>query len=255
MIIVDCKWDKANLGENVCEVSVPVDEVFDETELDNLDNVFSYQVVKVATGNVSYMLKLQQMGFSLIETQINWTTRIIDFNRSHQLIERFSSAITFEDISTNEDLDDLLSHIDYNMFSTDRISLDPQYGPAVGRRRYCNWIRNEFENSSAYIAFILLDGMKIGFFMLNVKEKRAYGSLAGIFKKYQDMGFGILTSSSMPLYILDRKLDVKVYDTSTSSNNTSNTKIYSMLGFQIKSMNYVFIKHHTSNKNRIYDTL
>ena len=243
MNIVDCYWELANLGENVCEVTVESECEFKSDVIDALDRNYSYQVIKVAAGNVPFILELQKKGFSLIETQINWTTKIKEFNISHPLIKRFSPSLAFEDIANIDDFEEMLTNIDDTMFSTDRIALDPIYGCKVGRNRYCNWMRKEFGKDSFYFAYINYEGTRIGFMMLKANNQRGHGVLAGIFKKYQEMGFGVLTSSSMPLYIIDRKIDVKVYETSTSSNNTANTKIYSTLGFQLKSMAYVFIKH------------
>lgn len=243
MNIVDCYWEQKNLGERVCEVTVSQEESFDSGVINKLDDAYSYQVVKVAAGNVPFILELQKCGFSLIETQIDWIAKMKDFNSSHPLINRFTPSLAFEDIKDEKLFEEMLSHIDNRMFSTDRIALDPKYGFAVGRSRYCNWMRAEFWKKSSFFAYIAFEGTRIGFLMLRVNEKRGHGALAGIFKEYQDMGFGVLTASSMPLYILNRKLDVKIYETSTSSNNTANTKIYSTLGFQLKSMHYVFVKH------------
>lgn len=243
MDIIDCTWEIDNIGERTCEVLVSANDEFNLAEIEKLENCFSYQVIKVAAGNVPYLLKLQNSHFSLIETQIDWVTKMVDFNYHHPLVSRFLPSLSFEDITSDVELENLLSHIDNNMFSTDRIALDPLYGLAVGRKRYCNWIRTEYMKNSSFIAYICVDKEKVGFLMLKVDKQRGHGALAGIFKEYQELGFGVLTSSSMPLYILDRNLDVKRYETSTSSNNTVNTKIYSTLGFQLKTMNYVLIKH------------
>lgn len=245
MNIVDCFWEQINLGERVCEVTVSPEESFDAEVINSLADSYSYQVVKVAAGNVPFILELQKKGFQLIETQIDWVTKMKDFDSNHPLIHRFIPSLAFEDIVDEVTFENMLTRIDDKMFSTDRIALDPQYGFTVGRKRYCNWMRTEYGNDSAYFAYITLEGIQIGFMMLRINELRGHGILAGIFKEYQDMGFGVLTSSSMPLYILDREMNVKTYETSTSSNNTSNTRIYSTLGFQLNAMKYVFIKHLT----------
>lgn len=243
MNIVNCTWEQMNLGENVCEVTVSSNEAFCFDIIKALEKDYTYQVVKVEAGNVPFILELQKLGFVLIETQLDWTTKMKDFNQNHPLIERFRPILTFQNIKSEEEFNKMLSMIDNNMFSTDRIALDPKYGMAVGRNRYCNWMQAEYSLSKSYFAYIIVEGTKVGFLMLRNNNGRAHGALAGIFKEYQDLGFGILTSSSMPLYILDMGLGFKHYETSTSSNNTANTKIYSTLGFQLKSMHYVFIKH------------
>ena len=243
MDIVNCKWEIANLGERVCEVTLSPGEDLDFPTIDNLRRDFSYQVVKVPAGNVTASIKLQEWGFIMIEAQMDWIVKIKDFNCTHPLISRLTPTLSFEDIESEDELEKMLSHIDNNMFSTDRIALDTRYGKEVGRNRYCNWIRSEFEKRTSFIAYINYEGIDIGFLMLKVTNNRGHGALAGIFREYQNMGFGVLTSSSMPLYILRNNLSAKTYETSTSSNNTSNTKIYTSLGFHMKSMHYVFIKH------------
>ena len=246
MVFVDCFWEKGNLGERVCELTYAQDEVFCPDVIDRLSDTYSYQVIKVAAGNVPFILELQKKEFSFIETQIDWIVKLKDFNTGHPLIGRFLPSLLFEDIKDTLIFEEMLSRVDEGMFSSDRIALDPHYGFDVGRNRYCNWMRNEFGKESSFFSYITYDGTRIGFLMLKVNNSRGHGALAGIFKEYQDLGFGILTASSMPLYIIDRSLDVKVYETSTSSNNTANTKIYSTLGFQLKSMHYVFVKHAAS---------
>lgn len=247
MNIVNCTWEQKNLGEKVCEVTVSSNEEFGLDIIKDLEKDYTYQVVKVEAGNVPFILALQKQGYALIETQIDWMTKMKEFNQNHPLIERFRPILEFQDIIAEEDFNQMLSMIDDNMFSTDRIALDPKYGMSVGRKRYCNWMQTEFLQNKSVFAYIIVEGTKVGFLMLRNNNGRAHGALAGIFKEYQDQGFGVLTSSSMPLYILDNGLGFKLYETSTSSNNTANTKIYSALGFQLKSMHYVFIKHLTDN--------
>ena len=243
MNIVNCIWEKINLGEDACEVSVDVNESFNEQAFAELDNKYTYQVVKVPAGNVAFSLDIQKYGFQLIETQLNWMTRMKDFNYNHSLLERFNTILSFEDITTEKELECLIDSIDDNMFSTDRVACDPYYGFSIGRKRYVNWIKSAFANHTSTIAYICIEGIKVGFIMFRNNKNRVNGELGGIFKKYQDLGFGILTSSSIPLYVLSHKMSIKMYETATSSNNPSNTKIYSTLGFQIKSMHYVFVKH------------
>lgn len=243
MNIVDCIWEQENLGERVCEVTVNIDEDFEFDAVSELDKQYTYHVIKVAVGNVPYILQLQKLGYSLIETQLDWSTKIKDFNINQPLLERLRPILSFQEIIDIEDFDGMLSQINDNMFSTDRIALDPHYGMVIGRKRYCNWMTSEFKKKTSLFAYIILDGTRVGFLMLTVKGQKGHGALAGIFKEYQDMGFGILTSSSMPLYIIEKGLNVKTYETSTSSNNVANTKFYTTLGFQLKSMHYVFVKH------------
>lgn len=243
MKLTDCFWEEKNLGERVCEVTVEDGESFDCEPFLDLDNRYTYQVVKVPTGNISFNLGLARLGYFHIETQLNWIKKVRDFNFDNELIVRLEDNLSFQDVICEEDLSLLLNKISDGMFSTDRVAMDPKYGLSIGRTRYCNWIKSEFALKSSYISFICIEDIPVGFLMLKVNGKKGYGSLGGIFKQYQNMGLGVLTVSSFLLYIRDRSLDVTSYYTSTSSNNPSNFRIYNKLGFDLSSMTYVYIKH------------
>lgn len=243
MKLTDCFWERKNLGENVCEVTVEDGESFDSEPFLDLNSRYTYQVIKLPTGNISFNTGLARLGYFHIETQLNWVKKVRDFDFCNELIVRLEDNLSFKDVISEEDLSLLLNKIDDDMFSTDRIALDPQYGLAIGRIRYCNWIWSEFTNKSSYISFICIEGTPVGFLMLKVNGRKGYGLLGGIFKQYQNMGLGVLTASSFLLYIRVRALDVSSYYTTTSSNNPTNFRIYNKLGFDLSSMTYVYIKH------------
>lgn len=246
MNIIDCYWELDNFGEKVAEVVVDNHDVFDRTVFHSINVNYQYVVVKVPMNMLSFNFGLTEMGYTMIETQINISKRYKDFNFEDRLVKNVYPHVSTTQISTMEELEDIISKITPDMFSTDRIYLDPYFSHEVSSKRYINWMRKDFDNGKAIIVKTFYDEINVGFSFSHIDDDGTkHGLLGGIYEKYQDMGLGIMTTCLAFIMAKKNNCGFKIIRTAVSSNNPHVWQFYNYLGFKIDKMSYVFVKHNT----------
>lgn len=244
MKIVDCVWEIKNLGERVCEISIDLEDSFDEGFITSSVKDFDYQVIKVPMNMPDFNIGLSNLGFTLIENQINISKKFEDFDFDDRLVKYMIKHIDEKVITTESELDDILNQITPDMFSTDRIYLDPHFGKEASMRRYTNWIRTEFVNNASIVTKNYFDGREVGFGMYRDNNGNRVGLLGGIYESGQAEGFGLMTGCISFLAGKKYNKPFKLINTTISSNNVPMVQIYNYLHFKIDSMRYVFVKHN-----------
>jgi len=244
MKVVDCVWEIKNLGERVCEISIDQEDSFDDGQIVGSTKGFDYQVIKVPMNMPEFNIGLGNLGFTLIETQINISKKYEDFDFDDRLVKYMIKHIDEKVITTENELDDILNQITPNMFSTDRIYLDPHFSKDASMRRYINWIRTEFVNKTAIITKSFFDEREVGFGMHRDNNGNRIGLLGGIYECGQAEGLGLMTGCIGFLAGKKYSKPFKLINTAISSNNVPMVQIYNYLQFKIDSMRYVFIKHN-----------
>ena len=241
MKITDCFWEKRNLGDKVFEISIENEDSIDANLLKEYSDI-DYLVIKVPVNKTDINFLLGSLGFSLVEMQMEMTVLMKDFNFDHKLIKWVLPYVEFRSVNNQAELLDLLSNIKTSMFSTDRICLDPYYGAEKGCIRYKNWIQDEFDKKTSNILEFCYRGKNVGFMMYREAEITR-GLLGGIYPEYQQLALGLLTPSSLPLYVMKRGLPIKKITANISSNNKPVWELYESFGYQVKNPQYVFVKH------------
>ena len=142
-------------------------------------------------------------------------------------------------VANGTELKQIFDAIDGGMiFRTDKISLNPRFGPMVAARRYGNWMRDEIAREDTY-PYIISRGCKaIGFSVLKYSNNDSViGLLSGLMDASRFAGLGIY----LGYYTVEaaRKMGAKRVKAHISSNNPSVMKVNQMLGYQIESMHYV----------------
>lgn len=245
MKITDCFWELKNLGKTVAEISIEKGDVFDAAIFLDIDTRYQYVVVKVPVNMITFNFGLAPMGYSLIETQINVSKRYKDFNFDDRLVRNVYPHVNTERISSEAELEEIVNQITPDMFSTDRIYLDPHFSRDASSKRYINWIRSDYEQGKAIVVKTYYDEINVGFGFDHIDDDGVkHGVLGGIFEKYQDMGLGIMTAGLPFMMARKRNNPLKVFRTSISSNNPNVWQFYNYLGYKIDKMNYVFVKHN-----------
>ena len=235
MKIVDCFWEKTNLDCRVAEVSATPDDDFSEETLSDLEKNYDYIVLKFAVADYKHYLLAAKHQYAFIETQLTLQKRMKDWCLSpsdSRLLKDFS----IEDVSDNSKLLEILDKIDGNMFTTDRIYLDPEFGPKYSTQRYKNWIKSAFEKGASLQKF-LYRNKEIGFGIARIEDNVMYGILGGL---YSGMGLGIIAPTYPLLY---QKKDFEWFRPKISMNNTPVLRLYNHFKFEIINTEYVFVKH------------
>ena len=244
MKLTDCVWELENLGRRVCEIIVEADDIFDENEIIEKTKAFDYVVIKVGMACPAFNFGLTQLGFTMVETQLNISKKFKDFNFEDRLVKRLLPHVDIKIVTSYKDLDGIINRITPDMFSTDRIYLDPRFEKSSSMIRYSNWIRTEFQRNTSIIKEILYDGVAIGFDMQRENNGIVSGLLGGIYEGEQAAGYGLLTASSRFLSAKTKESPFVKMRTSISSNNIPMLQIYNYLHFIIDNMTYVFVKHN-----------
>jgi len=240
MKIIDCPWELANLDCRVAEISVNADEEIDKNAIHELESKYDYLVLKVQSGKMLHNIIAADMGFVLAETQMEMVKNKRDWHlEDDALTKRLMEQLTVEPITTEEGLDELLSLITDDMFNTDRIYLDPEFGPKYSARRYKNWTRTEWERGTMLYKY-LFRGKYVGFSLAKKHEDDLVCLLAGCFRQYQNTGIGLWIPLVPELY---PNMEYKRYTTRISTNNIPVWRMYNHQKYEVAGFDYVFIKH------------
>ena len=237
MKITECPWEIANLGCRVAEIQCNTLMELDEDILHQVESNHDYIVVKVPMQQFGLNDRLGQLGYTMAETQISLKNTLHKL-RTHQQFLDLLGDVVVEKIQTEDEKDLIIAQMTENMFSTDRIYLDPQFGPSKMLLRYRNWTNSEFINGSD-LSKIIVNGEIVGFMLTKKGGKVMHGLLGGLFEKYQDQGIGIV----IPMYVTLIQEDISRYETKISSNNIPVIQLYDQCGYRISNLEYVFVKH------------
>lgn len=238
--VLDAFWEKRNLGVDVVEVtcSEKDDAVEIETVLKKI--TVPYSVVKVPCGQTNLIQQVQKCGYQYIETsfQVEFKGKEIILPRMYQ---RFLPYIKIEEAS-NVLKEKVLNEIKEGMiFETDRIARDPFFGVQKAGRRYYNWATDEL-NKGAYLAIAFYKDVPVAFGINYHREEEVYDAfLGGTFSEEAHRGLGFLSLYANMKSI--EKQGGKVITTRLSSNNSPILRLHMQYGYEIKSMQDIFIKH------------
>ena len=244
MKIIDAVWERRNLGMDVTEITL---EWSDLKEADTIEILKKrmirghYLLVKIPVGDIAFLIKLQALGFIFLECQYNISKKLHNYASSSQLkilpaIDQIFSEPLSED---TKEWDELCYLIGDDMYTTDRISLDPIFNLTVANRRYQNWIKDIQGNSSTVVAKIKYEEKAIGFFVesFDLHTRAVYYMLFGLFKPYQNSGLGLSAIHAPLKFGADREMR-SIYS-QISSNNKVILRSYLFWGFSIDNTSYV----------------
>ena len=235
MKIVDCYWEQANLGCRVAEVTVDFKETLVLEPVLALEETYDYIVLKLPVGDSANYGRAAEAHYTFIETQLSIQKKMDSWNLSpkeKKLLSHFSSV----EVKDTSGMEEVLSKISEKMFVTDRIYLDPAFGPEYSARRYRNWTRTAFEQGAILQKFFY-KGMEIGYGLSKFEDNVIHGLLGGA---YEGEGMGLIVPTG-PLFLENRQIDW--FKTKISMNNSPVLRLYNHFNFEITSAEYVFVKH------------
>ena len=244
MIFVDCTWELDNIGKRTCEVTYDDKDIFNSSVLVDKIKGFEYIVVKIPMNHPEMNMGLSDLGFTMIETQLNISKCYKDFNFDDRLVKYLYPRVSDKLISTEKEILENIEKMTPDMFNSDRIYLDPNFPHNSSCKRYANWMRTEFKKEGCIIKRIYIDGIEIGFAMSREKNGISYGLLGGIYECEQSEGYGLLTACFGFITAKKNSSPFKKAVTTISSNNVPMVNLYNYLQFKIDSMRYVFVKHN-----------
>lgn len=241
MRIVNAVWEKRNLGVDCIELSIDVKDCKKTIE-NNLDKMHpaEYEVVRIPSERIDIVQLFQNRGYSFIEAAIKLTNNIQKTQIPKKLV-KICNNVSWEAMS-EKDLDFLYSEIDKNIFKTDRISLDPFFSSQQASQRYKNWIK-DLVNAGNIPYKVIYNDKVIGFFLNKKIETDVFdGILAGTYSDYEGSGMGVCVQYAGLKHAKD--LNATKYIGHVSANNPAVLKALVLIGFEIKQIEYILIKHN-----------
>lgn len=241
MRIIDCFWEKENIGATAFEVEIEKNDPFSSDFLHEVP-ACDYLAVKVPAGMTAFNWYLGKQGFTLTETQIKYSMQIGDFDYDDRFIRRILPRVSYRIVKDLAEAEDITARIGTDMFLTDRISLDPAFGPELGCRRYCNYLLNSVRSGQNEVIGVYFDNLLVGFEMYSMEGDTCLGKLGGIFPDIQVPGLGFLVTCS-PLLFTAERYGARKFVADVSSNNMPIVSLYEYLHFRMEGLTYVFAKH------------
>lgn len=238
MKIVDAIWEKRNLETNTIEITIEEHDTADRVSHILQDQSAGYMVVKLPVSRTDLIFQLQDLGYAYIEDMVTLYHDLHEVSYS-PIQKRLRDAV---DTATMDkaDVDVLCGEIWKGMFDSDRIFLDPYFTWEMAKKRYVNWVQDEYARGTEFVKYLYKDKV-IGFFALREAENKEYDSfLGGMYKEYQKGGLG--TVVKVPQAVKER--GGKKVRASVSTNNIFQLRALTMNGYIPESIIHTFIKHN-----------
>lgn len=240
MKIVHAVWERKNLGMDAWEVTLDKRDMADVPRVIEAlhDSQYGgcYVCVKLPVGNLRMVHALEDDGFRFLETQLHLVealepSDVMRYGESADHIPVQERVVP----KTREAWGAIIGKITPGMFDTDRIALDPAFGPDVACQRYRGWCWDLFDNSTSIMRASSLAGEDVWFSIsILVKAPDVYdGVLGGVFNSYRNLGIGAMRTGP------SQKGKLK---TTVSTNNLPMLKLHQNRGRIIYGERYVFRK-------------
>lgn len=240
MIVVDAYWEIRNLGKKTVEIEVEKNDSLEDLVNYFSNNLYEYSVLKLPSSRKDLIFPIQSLGFKFAEI-LNYAKVGTKGLPSLSKIEnRILNDLIYSPMTKSEH-DELFFRLSENLFETDRIAIDPLFGTKKSNYRYRGLITDEI-NNGATLYSVKFKLNNIGFFLIRERGDASYSNLAGIYKDFQNKGFGIFLNFFEILESSKRGL--KELNTAFSSNNLGAQGIHQRLGFDIIKSVSIFTKHN-----------
>lgn len=238
MKYIDTYWEKRNLGLESCRYILSRGDDFIEGLKEISECKKEYIEVFVDTGNIDLNWKLEQCGFSFLETMFELSVTSKDIVIP-EFYKRFLKDVKYK-LADKDEIEAVLSQIlTGEMFLSDKIALNPKFGPEVAGKRYYNWMSDFFDKQGS--CFIVeYRGELMGFEAAEEKDGIINLVLGGVLPKFNGSGLSPLLHIARAEYWLNRGF--KKILGHVSSNNFPVLRVHEITGFKIDSAEYVFLK-------------
>lgn len=245
MKIIKATWENRNLGCDAYEVTIERKDLknFPEVlnELKQQDFSGAYVTVKMPVGNLEALHALEDEGFRFMETQYHLKKDLSNYETPEILKPYVCHVERVEVEKTKEKWQEIVDMITPEMFTTDRIYLDPLLPYGTSCTRYKNWMMDLVEKPDVRLFVSIEENSIIGYSLevWDENKKVIDAVLGGIFEKYQKEGYALSVWDNGLCYY---KRFADSVETDISSNNQSVLDVYMFFGYKITKQTYVLRK-------------
>lgn len=246
MKIVHATWENRNLGCEAYEIALDRSDMknFDATlqEIRAQDFSGAYVTLKMPVGDLKALHALEDDGFRFMETQFR-VGRSLQNYETPDILKRYQNLLTREEVpKIKSEWQKVIDLITPDMFTTDRIYLDPKLKPGMSCTRYKNWIADSVDKDGLFLFVYQKESEPIGFgfYRFDRQKQTGEGILGGAFEKYQNGLYGLVLHD---LYNREnKKIGLKHNSVTVSSNNLNMMKCYNLFGYIIEDSCFVLRK-------------
>lgn len=242
MKIIEQPWEKNNLGVNSAEFCFDITDHLDVLKNQGVASCekYNYQLARIPAGrmDIAYWLEENEFKFAEVSIEIEAVLKTL---KLPEIYKEMDGNIT-EHPADRCEAEMVYEKIRKGIFYTDKIALDPWFGVEQSGRRFANWCRQEEKTGRGKIYIVKYLDTPIGFYVLKEENRKVSNSmLAGLYdqEKYLGVGYAVLFYAMLRA----KKEGKKKIITKVSSNNPASLKMHLYLGYTIKRLNYVYIKH------------
>ena len=237
MQVIDAAWERRNLGVSCQEVTIDVGDGYQQLKIvDQLDA--EYQVIRSPVERPDFLFELSQRGFVFVEVFLSSVHYLRDYELSPQLARHISN-FSFE-MASHSEIDIIRDNIAMGVFKTDRVSIDPCFGIEKSAQRYLGWMADEIEKKSDIFALKFRDEV-FGFSILKKDCDSCHAKLGAVFYEKRRPGLGMYLNYFN--IIASINLGCSSLYAPFSSNNLPVFSMNQMLGFKIKPLYNILVKH------------
>lgn len=240
MKVVDAAWEKRNLGVSCYEFHIDHKDSMEEVkEICKKAGERQYMVVRIPSNRSDLVSFFQKEGYEFMESAFTLEHKLNDITMPPRLLS-ICRKCAWEKMTKN-DMQILSREIYKNIFQTDRISIDPEFTREQAARRYDLWAKDLIRKG--HIPYkVMFAGEPVGFFLNREMDDGIYdGLLAGTYSGFEGTGMGYCIQYA-GIWSAKEK-GARGYIGHISGNNPSVLKILLSIGFQMKEIAYIFIKH------------
>lgn len=245
MKIVHATWERRNLGVDCREINVEPDDGVDGMAQALREHEAEYTVVRLPVARIDLLFRAQDLGYRFIET-ITYCYHAGGTFNLNPIQQRIVDRITWRP-ADDAGLADVFERIEQGMFSTDRVALDPQFGPKAAARRYVYWIQDELARGGR-VYTIFYGERELGFFSLKRQGNgETFAFLSGTYAAFRNSGFGFACHYCEVVEGL--RSGAKRVMTSYSSNNRGAAAVHLSIGHVLHQQCYLLVKHGPRSEN------
>ncbi|NLC78979.1 MAG: GNAT family N-acetyltransferase [Ruminococcaceae bacterium] len=242
MKIIDAVWEKRNIGVETKEIILENEDTVEAVRSTLEIEHSPYVVVKCPSERMDLRYLMTQLGFSFVECSIKITHNLKDIALTG-VQKRLIDSVSYAPMKDG-DIEQLYDEIRGEMFTTDRVSMDPFFTHEKSANRYICWLDDEVKRG-AELFKLVYKGDTVGFFVIKETQPGIYYPfLTGMYKKYRNTGLGFVYISKPIEEIVKR--NGKGISSFISTNNSSALRMHAATGFRFEDVNYVFVKHNNA---------
>lgn len=243
MKTIHATWERENLGVDAYEIVLSAEdtpEMLAAEEQRILALGAEYIVLKSPVNCQPLLFGIPKLGYTYVETVFHVEIKRRDYHMP-DMIARFDRGLSVAHRTAPEDMERVYALIRGGVFVSDRVSIDPAFGPKLGGNRYANWLKGMIRKGG-FLYEVMQGDKPIGFFVICRKDADTVDPvLMGMYDEQNDRGMGALLHKKTLDTCFEH--DCKRLTSTIVSNNAKVLRVYVNAGATITDTLYTYVKH------------